>query len=273
MRSKRQKFDVAVTEPASSVPTAADLIKKRVRRLATGAIFRPHRHRWTQLTLCTMGSVRASLFGSSQSFHVVHPSQGLWLPAGLSHMIEVTTTCTYVSLYIDAACFPARWERPRVMPVSVLMRELVEQIDAKRTITSAVRHRAIADLLLDEINASSIDQHGIPLPFDRRLSSLCSEVLDDSCGSQTIPQLAARHGLSERTLLRLSQRELHMSFAAWRRLVVATKAVQALQTGAKVSDVAAASGYQSMSAFHAAFRSCMGRSPSSFRPMPSSSRG
>ena len=265
MPVRKQKFDIAVTEPASSIPTVSGLIKKRVRRLAAGAVFQTHKHQWAQLTLCTAGAVRTSVFGTSPSSHAVFPSQGLWLPAGLAHMIEATTSCTYVSLYIDAMCFSAEWVLPRVVSVSMLMRELVEQLDAKRTIAGAIRHRAVADLLLDEISASSVDQHGIPLPSDRRLSSLCSEVFDDIGSSQTISQLAARHGLSERTLLRLSQRELHMSFAAWRRLVMATKAVQALQAGAKVSEVAAASGYKSTSAFHVAFLSCMGRSPSTFR--------
>lgn len=261
MRGKTSYFDIAVTEPMSSTPTAASPVKKRMRPLAAGARFAPHSHRWAQLTLCTTGMLHATVFGATSKVHLVLPSHGLWIPAGVTHLVEARTGCVYVSLYIEMPHLPGNWVHPRIVSISPFLRELIEQLDVKRTLADASRNRAITDLLLEEIRSSSSEPQGIPLPSDRRLAALCREVLGEANARQATSQMAARHGLSTRTLLRLSRQELNMSFAEWRRVVMVARAVKALQSGALVTEVAAESGYRSVSAFNKAFRSVMGTSP------------
>ena len=67
-------------------------------------------------------------------------------------------------------------------------------------------------------------------------------------------------GVSEKTLSRIFLRETGLSFRVWRQRVRLLGALPALANGERVTDVALACGYDSLSAFIAAF--IMARAPS-----------
>ncbi|MNT83546.1 HTH-type transcriptional regulator ChbR [compost metagenome] len=65
---------------------------------------------------------------------------------------------------------------------------------------------------------------------------------------------AALLNSSEKTLTRAFQRETGLSFRQWRQRLRLLAALQPLERGASVTEVALASGYESPSAFIAAFK-------------------
>ena len=69
-------------------------------------------------------------------------------------------------------------------------------------------------------------------------------------------------GASPRTLARLFERDLGMSFNQWRQRIRFHNALEALSCGEPISRVAEQHGYRSASAFSAAFRKVMGTPPS-----------
>ena len=66
-------------------------------------------------------------------------------------------------------------------------------------------------------------------------------------------------------MARLFREELGMSYPQWRQQVVLAHALPLLARGLPISQVAAASGYASDSAFTAMFKAAMGQPPSAFR--------
>ena len=66
-------------------------------------------------------------------------------------------------------------------------------------------------------------------------------------------------------MARLFRHELGMSYQQWRQQAVLAHALPMLTRGQPVSEVAAASGYGSDSAFSAMFKAAMGQSPSYFQ--------
>jgi AraC-like DNA-binding protein len=89
----------------------------------------------------------------------------------------------------------------------------------------------------------------------------------------TLAQWAAEVGASERTMARLFREQLGTSYQQWRQQVVLAHALPLLARGMPVSQVAAAAGYASESAFTAMFRAAMGQPPSSFHGRSGPARG
>ena len=97
---------------------------------------------------------------------------------------------------------------------------------------------------------------------DKRLRALCEAVLRAPAERATLAQWAADVGASERTMARLFRDELGTSYQQWRQQAVLAHALPLLARGVPVSQVAAASGYASDSAFTAMFKAAMGQPPS-----------
>ena len=72
------------------------------------------------------------------------------------------------------------------------------------------------------------------------------------------PQIA---GASARTLARLFDSELDLTFTAWRQRVRFHNALEAIARDEPIERIARHNGYRSPSAFAAAFRSVMGHAP------------
>lgn len=94
---------------------------------------------------------------------------------------------------------------------------------------------------------------------------LCDAVLRAPAECTTLGEWARDVGASERTIARLFRSQLGTSFQQWRQQVVLARALPMLTRGAPISEVAAASGYASDSAFTAMFKQAMGQPPSAFR--------
>ena len=79
---------------------------------------------------------------------------------------------------------------------------------------------------------------------------------------RTLDDWAQVAGASSRTLARLFERDLGMSFNQWRQRIRFHNALEALSRGESIARVAKQHGYNSASAFSAAFGKVMGASPS-----------
>ncbi|EGH32709.1 helix-turn-helix, AraC type:Arac protein, arabinose-binding/dimerization, partial [Pseudomonas syringae pv. japonica str. M301072] len=69
----------------------------------------------------------------------------------------------------------------------------------------------------------------LPLPRHPRLLGLCNELIEEPGRLITLHDWAARLGTSEKTLMRMFQRETGLSFRGWRQ--AGTAAVFAVCTG------------------------------------------
>ena len=125
--------------------------------------------------------------------------------------------------------------------------------------------------MLAELAHAPTQPLGVPMPDpqrgDRRLRAVCEAVLNAPAQHATLAGWAAHSGASERTLARLFRDELGMGFQRWRQQVLLAHALPMLARGTPVSQVAAAAGYASDSAFSAMFRAALGQPPSRFGPM------
>ena len=85
---------------------------------------------------------------------------------------------------------------------------------------------------------------------------------------RTLEGWSAVAGASARTLARLFERDLAMSFDSWRRRIRFQGALEALSRGEPIARVARNHGYRSASAFSQAFARVMGKPPSKLARKP-----
>jgi AraC-like DNA-binding protein len=116
-------------------------------------------------------------------------------------------------------------------------------------------------VLLDQIHAAPEAALRLPWPEDERLRAWCRQLLDVPEAPLQLAQWSLELGVSERTLGRWFQRQTQMSFRQWRQRARLLAALPQLEDLQSVTEVALACGYDSTSAFIAAFRQLFGRTP------------
>jgi AraC-like DNA-binding protein len=167
------------------------------------------------------------------------------------------------TLYIQPGAAPGLPAKPAVMDISGLLRALILALLAEPVLYDEKgRGGLLAGLILDELAKARHLQLVIPMPRDERLKRLCKALLDNPARSETLDEWAAEAGASPRTLSRLFSSEVGLSFTQWRQRVRFHNAMEAIVRGEQVGAVARANGYESASAFTAAFRKALGMTPS-----------
>ena len=104
----------------------------------------------------------------------------------------------------------------------------------------------------------------LPLPTDARALRFARLVLEEPGDSRPVAAFTHLAGASTRTLERLFLSETETSIGRWRQHARLQHAVRLLAEGSSVSSVALDCGYESLSAFVAAFRRTLGVTPGKF---------
>lgn len=276
LRTNRlQRIPVGDTD--GFTPSRQRPVRVRARSMQADAHFEPHSHAWAQLAYCATGVVQVTAEQSvaeqsktEEITYIVPPSRAVWIAPGARHHITVLEAAEFRTLYLDASATPEGWQGCRVIVVSPLLRELVRSLDAMaEQPLSAARETWLSALVLDEITHADTQALGVPLPHpqtgDKRLRALCEAVLRAPSERATLAEWAADIGASERTVARLFRDELSLSYQQWRQQAILAHALPLLTRGQPVSEVAAASGYASDSAFSAMFKAAMGQPPSYYQ--------
>ena len=267
-----------------SAPNAAHPLRVRARRMAAATRIEPHQHAWAQLAYSATGVLRVT---AGSHTYIVPPSRAVWIPPGVVHVVTVVEDAELRTLYLQLAAgqngpaplsaagadgveaTPGRaaWLRCRVLEVSPLLRELVEQLVSLPTASTAnteARERCLAALVQDELRRANPVPLGVGLPSDKRLLALCEAVLDDPARHATLQGWAGEAGASVRTVARLFRQELGTTFAEWRQQVLLAKALSMAARKRPMAHIAAELGYASASAFSAMVRRAVGVPPSRF---------
>jgi AraC-like DNA-binding protein len=251
------------------IPSRQRPVRVRARSLPADTHFEPHRHGWAQLAYCASGILQVTASVPDEVTYIVPPSRAVWIAPGALHAIHVLEAADFRTLYIHAASTPAGWQGCRVIVVSPLLREMVLALDANEHPVGPARESMLSSLLVDEITHADTQPLGVPMPHaehgDKRLRALCEAVLRAPSERATLAEWSADMGASERTMARLFRDELGTSYQQWRQQAILAHALPLLARGTPVSQVAAASGYASDSAFSAMFKAAMGQSPSYFQ--------
>ncbi len=230
--------------------------------LPNRAIQRRHRHTWAQLSYAVQGVIEVT---TEAGRFVAPPLRAVWVPAGVPHGVNCSKNAEIRSLYIDANALPMAWGDCRVLVVGALLRELIRAFSAVPIeYDEQGPDGRLASVLLDQLACAPEAGLTLPWPTDSRLRTLCSRLQAHPDNRMTLSLFSRELGVSDKTLSRLFRQQTGLSFRLWRQRSRLLSALPLLERGNRVTDVALACGYESMSAFVAAFREQMELTPGEF---------
>ncbi|OHX13888.1 AraC family transcriptional regulator [Chromobacterium sphagni] len=222
-----------------------------------------HSHCEGQLIFAATGVMELS---TSTGLWLVPPQRGIWMPPNVEHSMRARGLVSLRTLYIQSAHYLEQLPRtPKAVAISPLMREIIIRLMRTRSILhSNQREERLLDLLLSEIEWST--EAALPLPplNDHRLQRICSTILNNPGDRRNLNEWAELVGASSRTLARLFQQELGVSYLYWRQQVCAISALPRLSAGEPITLIASDMGYDTPSAFSSMFRRIMNRAPSQY---------
>jgi len=108
----------------------------------------------------------------------------------------------------------------------------------------------------------------VRLPAEQRARQVAQALTDDPADRRTLAEWGRQVGASERTLARGFVAGTGLAFGRWRARLRLQAALPALAAGQPVGNVARHVGYESASAFVAAFRRETGLTPAAYFRSP-----
>jgi AraC-like DNA-binding protein len=240
-------------------PTPVRPVRLVARDLNASELLAAHSHEWGQVTYAVEGVVRVTV--SNRSW-IVPPMRAIWIPPQAVHEVATLEKARLRALYVHPGSVPFQGPDCVVLDVSPLLRELIVALSQHER--ADPREAMLSSLILDEVAHSATLPIRVALPEDKRLNTLCETLIRNPASPLTLEQWAQRVGASERTLARLFEQELDMTFGQWRQQVRLAHAASLIARGLPLSRVAADLGYASQSAFSAMFKKTFGKSPSAF---------
>jgi AraC-like DNA-binding protein len=222
----------------------------------------PHTHKRGQLIYAISGVLVCS---TPDATFVVPPQRALWVPSGVSHDARTRGHVSLRSLYLDDTVGASLPRASRVIEVSSLLRELIDEatrIPVEYDYDS--RDGRVMSLIVDEIRTAPSAALHVPMPQHPQLLRICQAILRDPAQRDVLDDWAEAAGMGRRTFTRQFRRETGLTFATWRQNVRLMEAMSRLATGHSVTAVAYDVGYNSPSAFTAMFRRAFGVPPTQY---------
>ncbi len=227
--------------------------------MVAGTTFERHSHDDHQLAWATRGVLTVH---TDDATWVLPPTRALWIPAGVRHVTHAGGAATMQTVYLRPDRCAVDWSAPTPVAVGGLLAELIAHLGATH-LDPARRARAEAVLidLLEPLRVATIE---LRMPRDPRALDVAAALVRDPASRRTLGQWGREVGASERTLARAFQAETGVSFGRWRTQVRLQAALPTLAEGGSVASASQRAGYESPSAFVAAFRRETGMTPAEF---------
>lgn len=221
-----------------------------------------HSHPWVQFSYAISGVLEVQ---TAQGRFIAPPQRAVWIPAGIKHRVQCSAHTQIRSLYIDNQALTVVPNNCRVVEVSPLLKELIRafgELPVEYDQSSAAGR--LAAVLLDQLTHAPDMGLMLPLPADKRLQKIVAQLQKHPDATDTLNQWAQRLHISEKTLSRLFAQQTGLTFRLWRQRLRLLNALPLLEQKQSVTEVALACGYESTSAFIAAFGQHFGSTPGEF---------
>lgn len=217
---------------------------------------------WGQLSYAIQGVIEVS---TPAAHYVAPPAFAVWIPAGTAHGVRCSGGATLRSLYVDPGVLPLPPSDCRVLEVTPLLRELISEFSkAPVEYDDDGPTGRLVKVLLDQLVCAPNVALMLPWPRDRRLRAMCERMRTNLESRTSLEECSRSLGLSERSISRLFLQQTGLTFRLWRQRLRLLSALPLLEQGTRVTDVAIACGYESMSSFIAAFRDQLGITPGEY---------
>ncbi|PVY60232.1 AraC family transcriptional regulator [Pusillimonas noertemannii] len=241
-----------------------------VESLSNRVIGHRHSHPWIQVSYAARGVLEVAT-GSAR--FVALPHRAIWVPAGVSHQVYASRDTQIRSLYVDPEAVNRSSNACFVLEVSELLRELIQAFsEMPEDYAFEGSDGRLAAVLLDRLAAAPATTLALPWPSEPRILAICQALQARPAAGDSLDDWAQRLSVSRKTLSRLFLRETGLGYRQWRQRLRLMHSLPLLEQGQSVTNVAFDCGYESVSAYIAAFKAQFGRTPGEFFPVAGAAR-
>jgi AraC-like DNA-binding protein len=187
-----------------------------------------------------------------------------WTPPRFEHYHQAYGNTDVLILNVPRALSAPLPRQPAVFAVSPLLREALLALTGGRQFRPGARGR-LRRVVVDELASTTEQSLHLPEPDDDRLRAVTELLHADPADRSTLAEFGRAVGASERTLSRLFQTELGMSFHQWRTQLRIQHALVHLMNGRPVTDTAISCGWRNPTSFIDAFTAALGQTPGRYQ--------
>jgi AraC-like DNA-binding protein len=218
-----------------------------------------HAHKSDQLIYATRGVMEVTVM---QTFWIIPPQFALWMPAETKHKIRMSGAVSMRTLYFRPGTADKMASRCAVLHVTPLLRELiVEAVRLGQLRSRVALHAALKAIIVANLQMAMIVPTQLRIPEERRAAAVAAAAMAAPVENRSFKALCDKAGASTRTIERIFQREVGISFETWRRQARLMKAIELLVAGNSVKETAYQVGYRQTGAFVTMFRGTFGKTP------------
>lgn len=229
---------------------------------SSGHLIEFHQHVRSQLLYASAGVM---IVTTDKELWVVPPLRAVWIPAQIQHQIKAFGDLCMRTLYLDPNyCFDAP-KHCCVVSVSPLLKELIlHAVKSPNLYQLNSPEERIMNVILDQIHHMDVTPLSLPIPKGTRLKKIYLRLSEKPGDKRTLEDWGKIVGATRRTLTRLFQSEIGMSFVQWRQQIRILESLRRLAENEAVTSVAVDLGYDSPSAFISMFKKALGKTPGQY---------
>lgn len=224
----------------------------------------PHSHARGQLVHILQGA--STVFTEMGTF-IVPPERAVWIPGGMVHKPVYPVKTQFRSLYLREDWSARLSDKPVVVQVTPLLKELIQEImAAPRDYALDGPTARVAQVIVDQLKSLPDAPLQLPMPVNHvLLKELCQSILRCPAHLPSLADAAEQTLMSQRTFERRFFDETGgWSYRKWCGQAKLFRALELLSAGRSVGDVAFKLGYEGPSPFISQFRKAFGTTPGKY---------
>jgi AraC-like DNA-binding protein/quercetin dioxygenase-like cupin family protein len=227
--------------------------------MPAGQVFDWHTHPDHQLAWAASGVLTVRTAAAAWA---LPPTRALWIPAGVRHETMSAGAAVMRTLYVRPDLCPIDWPDCTPVAASPLLAELIGYLEDPGLDPDRRGHAET--LLVDLLQPVPMTAIEVRMPAEERARQVAQALAENPADGRTLAEWGRQVGASSRTLARGFAVGAGVPFGRWRALLRLQTALPALAAGEPVGNVARRVGYESASAFVAAFRRETGVTPARY---------
>ncbi len=223
----------------------------------------PHSHAWGQLNYVAHGVMQLEIAGRR---FLSPPQYAVWIPPNALHSCYNRYAVVYRSVYLALPHCVGLPEQACTLVISPILKAILADF-AERDVKVPVDDAdlRLAQVLVDQLALARCEVRYLPFAETPALAAVLDGLQAEPGDNRSLAEWARQVHATERTLARHCQRELGMSLGEWRQRLRFLRAIEALEAGRTIQQIAFDLGYSTASAFIAMFQRLAGTTPEQYR--------
>ena len=223
----------------------------------------PHAHSWGHLNYASHGTLQMDVEGRQM---LSPPQYAIWVPPNVVHGCHLRHAVVYRSIYVAPALCEALPARACMLAIGPIVKSILADFAERGVhIPSEAADLRLAQVVVDQLARCRVEPNYLPGAESALLSAVLDALQANPGDHRSLAEWAATVHTTERTLARHCLRELGMSLGEWRQRLRLLRAIDALEAGRTVQEIAFDLGYSTASAFIAMFQRQAGTTPEQYR--------